>query len=275
MDCREVHNHLGDVIDRDLSVSQRESLFHHLRLCPRCYIAYLSELIGKILVRKRVPHVQTPADIQSAIVQRIQASDGGTSWYHKFALRLIRRHPIPSLAASIASIALIFYLFLPQGNHQLSVAGLAPNDIVRQTHDNFRQIRSGELAPTMVSCERDLVVRFFEKNNVRFAVAVPPMEGCDWYGAITNEYEEVSLAHVVYKIGDDYLYLYQVEKSEVGEQSRLTLPDAALASLRETGWYTDIDHAECTIILWALNGTLCAAASTMSKDRMLALLSYR
>ncbi len=187
----------------------------------------------------------------------------------------LRRHPIPSLAAGIASVALILLLALPQGSHVNSLSSLAPNDIIRQTHENFMLIRKGELVPTMVSCERDLVVGFFEKNNVRFAVAVPPMEGCDWYGATTDEYEGAVLAHVVYKIGDDYLYLYQVEKSEVGARSALSLPETVLASLGKTGWYTDIDHAECTIILWSLNGTLCAAASTMSKERMMALLEYK
>jgi len=275
LDCREVHDHFGDVIDRELPVTLRERFFTHLRRCPRCHIEYLCEFVGKILVRKHLPHVRTPADVQSAIIHEIQIADPIESPQNPWLIRIFRRHPFPAIATGIASIALVLYFILPRGTHGLSVAGLAPNDIIRQTHENFMLIRKGELTPAMVSCERDLVVGFFEKNNTRFAVAVPQMEGCDWYGATTNEFGDALTAHVVYKLGNDYLYLFQVEKTKVGAQATLSLPESVLASLRETGWYTDIDHAECSIILWSLNGTLCAAASTMSKERMLALLSYR
>lgn len=275
MDCREVHDHLGDAVDRELAGMVRERFFSHLRLCPRCHIEYLCESIGKILVRKHLPHVRTPPDLQSAIIRQIEAAQPIEGQQKSLLIGFFRRHPVPSLVSGIASIALILFLSLPRGTHELSVAGLAPNDIIRQAHENFMLIRKGEFTPAMVSYERDLVVGFFEKNNNRFAVAVPHMEGCDWYGATTGEFGDALLAHVVYKIGNDYLYLYQVEWDKVGTGSTLSLPEAVLASLRETGWYSDINHAECNIILYTLNGTLCAAASTLSKERMLALLAYR
>jgi hypothetical protein len=104
---------------------------------------------------------------------------------------------------------------------------------------------------------------------------VKNIESCDWYGASSSDYNGVKLAHVVYKIGDELMYVYQVSEQDVEKGSLLQLPLAARTALAETNWYTDPDHPECNVVLWRDNGTLCAAVSTMKKDRILALLTAK
>ena len=69
--------------------------------------------------------------------------------------------------------------------------------------------------------------------------------------------------------------MYEVEKEQAMRGPILSLPSAARASLQETGWYTDPQHKDCNVVLWTVNKTLCAAVSTMKKDRMLALLTAK
>jgi hypothetical protein len=101
-----------------------------------------------------------------------------------------------------------------------------------------------------------------------------PMENCEWYGAISSDYGGIKLAHVVYKVDEYTMYVYQVEQDAIKEGSPLQLPAAARASLEKSGWYTDPEHPDHNVVLWTTNGTLCAAVSSLKKDRLLALLTH-
>jgi hypothetical protein len=93
---------------------------------------------------------------------------------------------------------------------------------------------------------------------------------------LVNEVDGVKLAHVVYTIGDDVLYIYQVKRDEAfGDGGHLTLPAAGREAMLQTGWYTDPDHKDCNVVVWEEAGTICAATSTMNKTKMLALLATR
>lgn len=271
--CKNVHDFFGEAIDRTLPAELQSEFYRHLDICPNCWNDFFAERFGKALVRKYVARVPTPDHVALSIRQNLHHLSSESSLRRIFSSGFFqKRFLVPSLATGAAALAFVFYLLFPPSSAHISVAGLAPNDIIRQTHENFELIRQGKLKPSIVSRYPELVVGFFERKDIRFAVFVPPLEGCDWYGALSNEYNDVKLAHVVYQIGSDFVYLYQVDKKDVFENSKLSLPDRAIAAINQTGWFTDIVHEDCTIVVWVINGTLCAAASTLKKERLLALL---
>jgi hypothetical protein len=274
VNCSEAQKWFGDAIDREIPSSVREEFFVHLRACLPCRNEYELELLGKNIVHSKIQRIPAPAQVHQSVLTSLRQQYENTreTWVARF---LGGRILAPVLTASLAILALLVLLTLPKSTAIDEYAHTAPNDIINQSLNNFALVRSGTLKPTMVACYSDVMIGYFHRQDVDFAVSVLSDDSCDWFGAMSNSYGGVKLAHIVYKRGNDLLYVYEVDKDEAMNGSILRLPTAARTALDETGWYTDPKHKDCNVILWTVDKTLCAAVSTMSKDRMLALLTAK
>jgi hypothetical protein len=179
--------------------------------------------------------------------------------------------------AVAAVVALAAFLIVPrEPSTEALTRHTAENDILHQASENFLMIRDGKITPSITTSSPEQASGYLTAQHVPFTPGVRPFSSCASYGASAGEYHGVTLAHVVYKIGDELLYVYQVGKNDaLNDAGELTLPVAAREALESSGWYTDPQHTECSLVLWEENGTLCAAASTMPKEKMLALLASR
>ena len=273
MNCNEVHELFGTAIDGALQKGEEGNFRQHIAACPPCRTAFELESLAKRIVRQKIKRVPAPPHLYEHVLRTVRGAEdsapGVPGWLDRlFSVRVV----VPVLATGAAAVALVV-LLSPGGGLDPATRHTAANDIINQSIINFALVRSGELKPTMVSCYPEGVVGFLERNGARFAVNVKPMENCDWYGAMSSDYDGVKLAHIVYKLGDDLVYVYQVSENEVKEGSLLRMPSAASKAIAATDWYTDPDHPDCNVVLWRTNGALCAAVSTMKKDRLLALLT--
>lgn len=271
MNCSEVQHHMGDAIDRELPQPVSKDFFSHLQLCLPCRNEYEIETLARTIVRSKVPRALTPSGVYQSIVEslrrEIESDVKREGWRERI---LGGRIMAPLVTAGLAIVALFFFYNFPP-----DVAHTAPNDIMNQSLKNFALVQSGELKPSMIFCVPEMMVGYFQKSGLEFAVTVPRMDSCDWYGVISSEYSGVKLAHVIYKRGDDLIYVYEVGKKEGLNGSVLVLPAPARKALDETGWYTDPGHPDCNVVLWTADDALCAAVSSMKKDRLLALLTVK
>lgn len=269
-----MHDLIGRAIDSVLPEEKKRSFRDHLSACRICRSDYEIEQTSKNLVQHHLHHVQTPTDVyqfvqRSLHVEQLSVS-GSLGWLEGL---ITKRALAPALGVILLFAATLYLSQTTSGPADQLTVHTASNDIINQTFRNFTRIRSGELKPTMVSCYPEGVLGFFEKDDLKFAVNIMSLEGCDWYGAIRSEFDGVKLAHVVYKIGDDTMYVYQVDEEEAMNGNILTLPPAAKEALAKTGWYTDPSHPDCNVVLWKKGGTLCSAISNMNKDRLFAFLT--
>ncbi|MGH2567153.1 MAG: anti-sigma factor family protein [Bacteroidota bacterium] len=273
MNCQEVRALSGAAIDGVLPGDAEAEFHKHIALCPPCRNEFELEAMAKRVVRRIVKRVPTPPQVYDAVVASLQDVQKVTGPSAGRVERFFsKRFAVPALATGAAAIVLLL-MVSPLERSDLATRHTAANDIINQSIVNFALVRSGELKPTMISCYAEGVIGFFDRNGMRFAVNVKPLDNCDWYGALSSDYNGVKLAHVVYKIGDDLMYVFQVSEDEVQDGSLLQLPSAAKKALAATNWYTDPDHPDCNVVLWKDKGTLCAAVSTLKKDRLLALLT--
>lgn len=279
MNCSEIQNFLGDAIDRFLPKHLEEEFHVHLDVCRNCRNAYELEVLAKTLVQKNVKRVATPPSISSAVAFSLQkeynASHEHKSGVSGWIARVFGNRPLlPTLATGLALAAFLYFFVFPAKDSLSETSHSAANDIMNQTLNNFSLVRSGELKPKFVSCFPEAVQAFFEKNGFEAPVKMINLSDCDWYGANYSEYGGVKLAHIVYKIGDETVYVCQVRQDDAMRGTTLHLPPAAKKELARSGWYTDPSHGEdCNIIVWIEDGTLCAASSTMKKQKLLALLT--
>lgn len=275
--CEQIIELIGHALDGELPKEQEAEFRRHVTLCLSCRSSYELEALAKNIVRSKIKRVPTPPHVYETIVralrveQEVEPASTRSGWWERILHRWVL---FPALATGAAAVVFFLMVKLMDRTDQ-ATRHTAANDIINQSIINFALVRSGELKPSMISCYPEGIIGFFERNGLRFAVNVKNIEGCEWYGASASEYNGVKLAHVVYKIGNDIMYVFQVSENDVQQGSFLQIPAAARKALAETNWYTDPEHPDCNVVLWRDKGTLCAAVSTMKKDRILALLTAK
>lgn len=277
MTCTEAQELAGPALDGQISDADRSAFRNHLHTCALCRRAFELESAMRSFLRDSVSPVETPEAVRRSVVDAVRAEARADRQTHRRDLwsAIFGRVPAPAVGFGLAAILIAFLLF-PIGPNDDLIRHAAANDIITQTAENFQLIRDGKVKPAVTSCSPEQVGAYLEAQHMPFIVNLRPIERCDGYSAIVNDFDGVKLAHVVYKLGDDLLYVYQVRKEEVlAEQGHLTMPPAAREAIERTGWYTDPQHPECNVVLWEDNGTLCAAASTMQKEKMMAVLASR
>ena len=272
MNCSEAHETFGEAIDGKIPGGIFSALFEHLNACRICRKSFELETITKQIVRNTCSMVVTPPQIFQSVLANIETEpEQPASFYHWIDEFFSMRKTLPALAGTIVVVALLVFFNSPATLEESDVH-TASNDIIVQALQNFARLQRGELKPTRTATKPGDVHDFLNSSGMNFAI-VQSIDCCRKYGATTSEYGGVKLAHVVYTMDDDVMYVYEVLKRNVMEGSTLIMPPAARTALRKTGWYTDPHHPECNVILWISDETLCAAVSYLKKDQMLALLN--
>lgn len=276
MKCTDVHYLIGQALDSEVTEGEKQAFFDHLSKCGVCRTDFEIERTAKSLVRKNVIRQTAPSDVVAQIQESVVQEDRSRQKEEGWVDRLVgARMLAPALGVTLLVAALLYIMQSTGEGTNAASMHTAANDIINQTFLNFAKMRSGELRPTMISSYPEGVVGFFELDHLKFAVNIIPVENCDWYGAISTEFDGEKIAHVVYKIGDDTMYVYQVDKQSAMGGGTLTMPPAAMEALAKTGWYTDPTHPDCNVVMWTDGETLCSAVSSMNKDQLFAFLTTR
>jgi len=276
MNCTDAQNLFGDAIDGTLSVDDRQEFLKHVSACGVCRRELELESVTKATIRKRIQRVSTPPDVRSFVLRSLGEASALAIEQPSWLERLFTgRRLFPSLATMFVVIALMYYFFPSGPSPEALAMHTSSNDVMLKTVQNFTKIREGQMRPSSVACDPQVIASYFRKNGLHFAADTKMLEDCDWYGASYSDSDGIQAAHVVYQMGEEIAYVYEVKKEEALEGSKLSLPVAARESLLKTGRYTDPLHPNCNIVVWTENGTLCSAVSTMSKDRLAAIFASR
>lgn len=273
MTCEEVLEHFGLAIDGSFTGRVREEFFSHLGVCARCRREFELETVAQQLVRKSVRHVATPPEVRNSVHRSLREEFAHQEERLPWLERFFGRRFFPSLVTAVVVIAMIYYFAPVEPSGFQQAVHTASNDIIFQSVQNFMGIREGRLKPRTVACDASVIESYFKKNRHDFAANTKVIDDCDWYGAMVSEFGGVRLAHVVYHTGDDVTYVYEVKKADALGGGSLSMPPAAKQALSEKGVYTDPLHPDCNVVVWTANETLCAAVSTMKKDKLLAFVS--
>jgi hypothetical protein len=229
------------------------------------------------MVRQNVKQVPTPRGIRSSILSSLRLEyDHQQSDFGSWLAGLLPFHiAFPALAGGF--VAVLFFLivsFRTDPSYQMT-AHTASNDIIQLSFANFARMQSGQMQPAMATIAPESVSDFFEKSNLQFGVHIPKFKACEWCGGSASECSGVKQAHLLYKIGKDLVYVFEVSDDDALYGTQVSLPLAAKRALAQSGWYTDPDHPDCNVVLWKTDDAVCVAVSTMKKAQLLALLTAR
>ena len=279
MDCKEAQHHAGDAIDRSLPNGISKEFEAHLERCKPCRREVALEKLSKHMVRQNIKQVPTPRGLHSAILGILHNEDNRqqldwVSWFTEWIL-LHLRGAVPALAGGI--VALVFFLIVSSQSDQSyeMTAHTASNDIIHLSFENFALVKAGTMQPEMIKFVPESVDDFFRNSNLQFGVHVPKFHDCDWCGGSASESGGVKQAHLVYRMGNELIYVCEMSDDDALYGTQVSLPLAAKRALAQSGWYTDPDHPDCNVILWKTDEAVCVAVSTMKKGQLLALLTMQ
>ena len=273
MTCQEIKEHITAAVDRRLDGEIKQSFEAHMVQCPDCRSEFELELLTKKYLRARLVRSRAPSAISGRILSQLNAfADEESS-----ASRMSRLWAFPRLRpalviGTIALVALVLFLSVPFNTRHRHTSP-DDNNILHQSFNNYDAVLDGTLKPQVASSDPAEVKTFFAKS-VNYDVKVPHISKCKLIGGLISNYQGKSLAHLVYKHGDEVVYLYQIDMQTVLEGKTLMLPPKVREELLRTGWYTEAPHAKCSLVIWVVDSTLCTAVADMDKSSLIAYLTY-
>lgn len=264
MNCKDFQECACDIIDKRLSEERTTELLQHANVCPHCKYELQALQTAKSAVQTKVHRSPVPAEVYYSITASL-SQQSGASWFHKlFGVKL--NPAIAFVAVAVIAVG-IYSLFYPT-----SVPSDDP-DIINQSVANYQAVIGGSIQPQLVS-SNDEVKSFLEKQ-VNFAVNVPKMKNCKSCAGVLSIFNGVKLAHVVYKVNGNVVYIYQANMDDVLKGEKITLSDEVKTELATTNWYIKEESNGKTIVVWRYKNTLCTAVSTLPKDQLIALLTEK
>jgi anti-sigma factor RsiW len=275
VDCNGVRQHAGSAIDGFLANDVEHEFQAHLERCKPCREEVTLEKLSKQLVRRHVSWIPTPRSIQTLVVSSLHQEYKDAGWADdSWVARVTRsRILVPVLAGGAVAAAFFLMVGIPSDQSSNLSAHTAENDIIHQSFETFALLKAGQLVPAMVSSAPESVGRFFQRSSLQFGVQIPDIRGCDWYGGSASDNRGVKQAHLLYKLGDEWVYVCEMNGDDAMSGVQLSLPLAAKIALTRSGWYTDPTHPNCNVVVWKKDEVVCVAVSTMGKKRLLALLT--
>jgi hypothetical protein len=127
---------------------------------------------------------------------------------------------------------------------------------------------TGDMRPQIVSEIPERVKAFFE-GKTEYPVLVPVMRECRLVGGVLNTFHGTTLAHVVYRHGDQTIYLAQACKETVMRGDQLRLSPEVREKLESTGWFRETTPSGASIVVWTRGGTVCAAIARLHCDHLM------
>jgi hypothetical protein len=270
-DCQKTQKLIVDAVDDRLSKEEKALFDDHIQVCPGCRNEYELDVITKNFLRHRLQREKAPANVVMLIKQAIESEARLQKQNTGLIVSFLRSPWMKAAVVAFILAAATFYLYI--GRSSLYQSGDISNDLMAQSVENYSLVLTGVIQPDKVSNNVDELRSYFD-GQVDFPVALKPVKDCDWVGAVMSRHDGIPLAHLVYKLPQGIVYVYQANWKEVKEGKRIHLSKSAVASLGQTGWFTDDTNDGYSIVLWLYgDDTICAAVASMDSNTLAALFA--
>ncbi len=272
MNCQGVIESVTAAVDGVLPREIAPQFEDHIAHCPRCRAEYELERATKALIRIRVRACAAPSDLRQRISAALESENPVAIGPQPLRRRLFTwpAWQMMLAAGGVAITVLLLFAITPTKSHH-NHSQPADGNIIHQTYNNFDRILDGKIVPQVASSD-PAVVEAYIQPRVNFHVKVPRMKRYTLMGGNSSLYQNRALAHIMYRSGHDFVYLYQVRYGDVLEGTALNLPPDVIAELKRTGWYFENHSPDCSLAIWLVDSSICCAIADVKKDELLASL---
>ncbi len=283
MDCRESRELMSGAVDDELKREESEGFYEHIEICARCREEYELERLTKSYIRRKVTLVDVPYDLEGAILAQIN-SEGAITLNPGFFSRLLSNpiiQPVMAVGVVLVIAVVLFFANKPNLVTPLSsdasieaIHGSEP-DVLTTAMNNFQDVLNGTFA-TQITAVKAAEVASYLARNAGFNLPIPSVPNADWVGGSVTNSNGSKTTHLVYKIGEGYIYIYSFPAEAVASK-HVSLPSNCSAAIKDKRWYWGMDQNGDTQAVWSYNNQVCVATANLQKKDLIGYLrtSYR
>lgn len=275
MDCRESRELMSGAVDNELSRQESEGFNEHIEICGSCRDEYELEKLTKAYLKRKVTFVDVPYDLGAAIMAQI-SSEGAITMEPGFFSRLFSNTIFqPVMAVGIVMIIAVVLFFANRSNligplstsESIEAINASGPDVLTMAMDNFQEVMSGKFEP-QITATNVADVSAYLKQNAGVAVPVPSIRDADWIGGSVTDADGGKATHVIFKIGEGYIYIYSFPRKAMESRSA-RLPSDCADAIRNNKWYWGMDENGDTQAAWVDGDRVCVATTNMDKSDLI------
>lgn len=283
MDCRESRDLMSGAVDNELRQDESRGFFEHIEICARCRDEYELERLTKSYIRRKITLVNVPYDLEGAIMAQISA-EGTVQLKPGVISKLLSNttiQPIIAVGVVLLVAVVLFFanrpsLIMPLSNGaSMGAVETSEPDVLTIAMDNFQDVLNGEFAPQIKSVKAADISNFLARN-AGIVLPLPPVPNADWIGGSVTSANGGKATHVIYKIGEGYIYIYSFPSKAIASK-HVSLPSNCTTAIKEKRWYWGMDQNGDTQAVWSYNNRVCVATANLQKKDLIDYLrtSYK
>jgi hypothetical protein len=274
---------MSGAVDNQLLHDESSEFHHHIEICGSCRDEYELEKLTKAYLRKKMTFVDVPYDVERAIVAQFSSeakSESSPSEEEKsggFISRLFRNNLFqPILAVGMVAVIGIILFFANKPNVILPVAqepvevASTQQDALSLAETNFQDVLSGKFKPEVTAIATPEVSSYINQN-AGYTMQLPAVASADWVGGLVSDFGGNKMAQVVYKMGDDYIYICSFPKIAL-QSKKISFPTTCSKAIADNGWFWAENSDGDIQAAWGNSDHVCIATSNLERSDLAAYL---
>ncbi len=271
MDCRESRELMSGAVDNELRKGESEGFHEHIEICGSCKDEYELERLTKAYLKRKLTLVGVPYDLERAILAQL-TSEGALKPKTGFFSRLFSNSIFqPVMAVGVVVIIAVALFFANRPNiimpfspdDSAGVIQASGQNVLLVAMNNFQEVLNGTFKPQITAITTSDVSAFLNQN-AGYNIPLPPVPSADWVGGSVTESGGSEITHVVYKIGEGYIYIYSFPKGAMTSKV-ISLPSNCADAIQKNKWYWGMDQNGDTQAVWRSDDHVCIATANLEK----------
>jgi hypothetical protein len=268
---------MSGAVDNELLRDESKDFHEHIEICGSCRDEYELERITKAYLKRKITFVDVPYDVEQAIMEQLSSqSKAGKS--EGFFSRLFGNRffqPVMAVGATLViGIALFFAnksnVIIPALQNGTEAAQHTQQDVLALAETNFQDVLSGTFKPQITALATSDVASYINQN-AGYTMNLPAVASADWIGGTVSTYDGSKFPQIVYKMGDDYIYICSFPKSSL-DSKRISIPGYCSKAIESNGYYWGENSNGDAQAAWNNANHVCIATSNLEKSELIAYL---
>lgn len=278
MDCRESRDLMSGAVDNQLHSGESHDFNEHIEICGSCRNEYELEKLTKAYIKRKITFVEVPYDLERAIMEQLAAAQS-SEHHNGFFSRLISNRifqPILAVGLVFAMAVILFFankpnLIMPTSDNETTVnAPTGSEDVFSLAMNNFQDILSGKFKPQVTAVAMSDVASYLNQN-AGYSIPLPSVASADWIGGAVSDYRGDKMAQVIYKMGEQYIYICSFPK-RILDSKKTLFPSKCAKAVTSNQWFWGQDANGDTQAAWSSGDHICIATSNLEKKELTGIL---
>lgn len=278
MDCRESRELMSGAVDSQLQKDESSVFYEHIEICGSCRDEFELERLTKAYIKRKITFVDVPYDLEQAIIAQF-SSGSGLGLNQGFLTRLLVNSIFqPMMAVAVVLVLAVILFFANKPNliiptfpgEQLAAVVTSQQDGLSLAENNFQDVLSGKFKPQVTAIATADVASFL-RQNAGYSIPLPAVPSADWVGGSVSSQNGNKVTHVVYKMGEEYIYIYSFPR-QIMNAKNISLPQNCIDTITKSGWYWTEDSDGDIQAVWSTDDYVCIATANLEKKNLVAYL---